>query len=34
MDVSIDRPIALFWGAALNKVPHGAWVPLLIGIIL
>ncbi|KAF8799021.1 potassium transporter, partial [Phlegmacium glaucopus] len=25
---------ALFWGAALNKVPHGAWVPLLIGVVL
>ncbi|KAG8800880.1 hypothetical protein FRC19_008514 [Serendipita sp. 401] len=22
----------LFWGAALRKVPHGAWVPLLVGI--
>ena len=31
---SIDRPIALFWAAALNKVPHGAWAPLLIGIIM
>jgi K+ transporter len=30
----IDRPIALFWAASLNKVPHGGWVPLLIGIIL
>ncbi|GLB38222.1 putative K+ potassium transporter [Lyophyllum shimeji] len=25
---------ALFWGAALKKVPHGAWVPLMIGICL
>jgi KUP system potassium uptake protein len=25
---------ALFWGAAFRKVPHGAWVPLLIGIVL
>ncbi|KIK08027.1 hypothetical protein K443DRAFT_86126 [Laccaria amethystina LaAM-08-1] len=25
---------ALFWGAALKKVPHGAWVPLTIGVIL
>ncbi len=25
---------ALFWGAALKKVPHGGWVPLMIGIIL
>ncbi|KAK2467234.1 hypothetical protein APHAL10511_000783 [Amanita phalloides] len=25
---------ALLWGAALKKVPHGAWVPLMIGIIL
>ncbi|KJA24112.1 hypothetical protein HYPSUDRAFT_39258 [Hypholoma sublateritium FD-334 SS-4] len=24
----------LFWGAGLKKVPHGAWVPLLIGSIL
>ncbi|PPR03507.1 hypothetical protein CVT24_006995 [Panaeolus cyanescens] len=24
----------LFWGAAIKKVPHGAWVPLMIGIIL
>ncbi|KAF8349491.1 potassium transporter [Amanita rubescens] len=24
----------LFWVAALKKVPHGAWVPLMIGIIL
>ncbi|KAL4246797.1 Potassium transporter [Abortiporus biennis] len=24
----------LFWGAALKKVPEGAWVPLMIGIIL
>ncbi|KAF8318168.1 potassium transporter [Clavulina sp. PMI_390] len=24
----------LFWGAALKKVPHGAWVPLMIGSIL
>ena len=30
----LNIPIALFWGAALNKVPHGGWVPLLIGIIL
>ncbi|KAG6916310.1 hypothetical protein DXG01_007358 [Tephrocybe rancida] len=25
---------ALFWGASLKKVPHGAWVPLMIGILL
>ncbi|KAF8964236.1 potassium transporter [Flammula alnicola] len=25
---------ALFWGAALEKVPRGAWVPLMIGCIL
>jgi len=25
---------ALFWGAAFKKVPHGAWVPLMIGVIL
>ena len=24
----------LFWGAALKKVPQGAWVPLMIGTIL
>lgn len=24
----------LFWGAALQKVPQGAWVPLMIGILL
>ncbi|KAF9481220.1 potassium transporter [Pholiota conissans] len=24
----------LYWGAAIKKVPHGAWVPLMIGIIL
>lgn len=24
----------LFWGAALAKVPEGAWVSLLIGVIL
>ncbi|TEB40003.1 potassium transporter [Coprinellus micaceus] len=24
----------LFWGASLRKVPHGAWVPLMIGGIL
>lgn len=26
--------LGLFWGAALKKVPHGAWVPLLIGVVL
>ncbi|KAI4518197.1 potassium transporter [Schizophyllum commune Loenen D] len=24
----------LFWGSAVRKVPHGAWVPLMIGGIL
>ncbi|KAK7685797.1 hypothetical protein QCA50_011143 [Cerrena zonata] len=24
----------LFWGAALKKVPEGAWVPLMIGTVL
>jgi KUP system potassium uptake protein len=24
----------LFWGASLKKIPQGAWVPLMIGIIL
>ncbi|TRM65069.1 potassium transporter [Schizophyllum amplum] len=24
----------LFWGAAVKKVPHGAWVPLMLGGIL
>ena len=26
--------IGLFWGAALKKVPEGAWVPLMIGLVL
>ncbi|KAF5319910.1 hypothetical protein D9611_011090 [Ephemerocybe angulata] len=25
---------ALFWGASLKKIPHGAWVPLMIGSVL
>ena len=25
---------ALFWGASFNKVPLGAWVPLMIGCIM
>ena len=24
----------LFWGASLKKVPTGAWVPLMIGMVL
>ncbi|KAI5120334.1 hypothetical protein M0805_000394 [Coniferiporia weirii] len=24
----------LFWGASLKKVPNGAWVPLMIGLVL
>ena len=24
----------LFFGAALEKVPHGAWIPLLVGGVL
>ncbi|CAE6398379.1 unnamed protein product [Rhizoctonia solani] len=24
----------LFWGASLKKIPHGAWVPLMIGCVL
>lgn len=24
----------LFWGAAVKKIPEGAWVPLMIGLIL
>ncbi|KAF8604432.1 potassium transporter [Ceratobasidium sp. AG-I] len=24
----------LFWGASIKKVPHGAWVPLMIGSVL
>ncbi|KAG7440895.1 potassium transporter [Guyanagaster necrorhizus] len=24
----------LFWGASLKKIPHGAWVPLTIGICI
>ncbi|KAG8798547.1 hypothetical protein FRC16_007060 [Serendipita sp. 398] len=23
----------IFWGAAIRKVPHGAWVPLLVGVV-
>lgn len=26
--------VAAFWGACLKKVPHGAWVPLMLGGIL
>ena len=26
--------LGLFWGAALKKVPQGAWVPLVIGVVL
>ncbi|KAJ8082836.1 hypothetical protein PM082_008693 [Marasmius tenuissimus] len=25
---------AFFWGASFKKVPHGAWVPLMIGLLL
>ncbi|KAJ8086092.1 hypothetical protein PM082_004911 [Marasmius tenuissimus] len=25
---------ALFWGASFKKVPYGAWVPLVIGVVL
>ena len=28
------RLSGLFWGAAFKKVPHGAWVPLMIGVVL
>jgi KUP system potassium uptake protein len=24
----------LFWGASLRKVPTGAWVPLMLGLIM
>ncbi len=24
----------VYWGAALKKIPEGAWVPLMIGCIL
>ncbi|KIY46745.1 potassium transporter [Fistulina hepatica ATCC 64428] len=24
----------LFWGASIRKIPHGAWVPLMMGTIL
>ncbi|KAI9441911.1 potassium transporter [Lactarius indigo] len=24
----------LFWGASLKKIPHGAWVPLMLGVFL
>lgn len=30
----LPSSIGLFWGAALRKIPHGAWVPLMIGVIL
>ena len=26
--------LGLFWGASVKKIPEGAWVPLMIGIIL
>jgi K+ transporter len=29
-----DISSGLFWGASLKKIPHGAWVPLTIGIVL
>lgn len=29
-----DVFLGLFWGASLKKIPHGAWVPLMIGILL
>ena len=25
---------SIFWGASLKKVPHGAWVPLMIGVVV
>ncbi|KAG8965644.1 hypothetical protein FRC03_000339 [Tulasnella sp. 419] len=25
---------ALFWGASLKKVPHGAWVTLMLGVLI
>jgi KUP system potassium uptake protein len=31
---SADVLSGLFWGASLKKIPHGAWVPLTIGIVL
>ena len=31
---SFTASAGLFWGAALKKVPQGAWVPLIIGVIL
>lgn len=33
-DPSLTYYAGLFWGAALKKVPQGAWVPLMIGIIM
>ena len=26
--------LGLFWGASLQKVPKGAWAPLMVGLIL
>lgn len=26
--------VGLFWGAALKKVPDGAWVTLMVGLLL
>lgn len=35
MRVTIDTQfLGLFWGAALEKVPKGAWAPLMVGLIL
>lgn len=31
---SLKARAGLFWGASLKKVPHGAWVPLMIGVAL
>ena len=25
---------SLLWGASLKKIPHGAWVPLMIGVAM
>ena len=29
-----DDAAALFWGASFKKVPEGAWVPLMFGVVL
>lgn len=33
-NIDADPSSGLFWGASLRKVPDGAWVPLMMGLIL